>query len=160
MRSITVTAMLTLAAAAASASGTVNVTFVEPEKYYDAGNSKREEPANLKILEQHLQQLGQRYLADGQVLKVSVLDVDLAGYMKPTRRGEMLRIARGGADWPRITVRYELVANGQTLKKGDEAIADLNYARHGQSYANRDPLRHEKQMLEGWFRMHFTSDYQ
>ena len=160
MRSITVTAMLTLAATAASAAGTVNVTFVEPEKYYDAGNSKREEPANLKILEQHLQQLGQRYLADGQVLNVSVLDVDLAGYMKPTRRGEMLRIARGGADWPRITVRYELVANGQTLKKGDEAIADLNYARHGQSYANRDPLRHEKQMLEGWFRMHFTSDYQ
>jgi hypothetical protein len=160
MRSITVTALLTLAAAAASAAGTVNVTFVEPEKYYDAGNSKHEEPENLKILEQFLQQLGTRYLADGQVLTISVLDVDLAGYMKPTRRGEMIRIARGGADWPRITVRYELVANGQTLKKGDEAIADLNYARHGQSYANRDPLRHEKQMLEGWFRMQFTSDYQ
>jgi hypothetical protein len=161
MRSITVAAVLTLAAAAASAAGTVNVTFVEPEKYYDAGNSKREEPENLKILEQFLQQLGQRYLPDGQVLNISVLDVDLAGYLKPSRRtGDMIRIARGGADWPRITVRYELVGNGQTLKKGDEAIADLNYARHGQSYANRDPLRHEKQMLEGWFRMHFTGDYQ
>jgi hypothetical protein len=159
MRSIATAALLSLAAAAASAAGTVNVTFVEPEKFYDAGNSKHEEPANLKVLERHLQQLGQRYLPDGHVLTISVLDVDLAGYLKPTRRGD-IRLARGAADWPRITLRYELVANGQTLKKGEEAVADLNYGRHGANYSNIDPLRYEKQMLEGWFRSRFTSDYQ
>jgi len=161
MRSITTAALLSLAAAAASAAGTVNVNFVDSDKFYDAGNSKREIPANLKVLEQHLQQLGQRYLPDGQVLNITVLDIDLAGYMKPLRNGEEVRIARGKADWPVITMRYSLEANGQPIKSGEERVADMNYGRHGQAYAysTRDPLHHEKLMLEGWLRSRFTSDY-
>jgi len=44
-----------------------------------------------------------------------------------------------------------------TLKTGEETVADMNYGRHGQSYlyTNRDPLRYEKQMLDGWLRSHF-----
>jgi Protein of unknown function (DUF3016) len=160
MRSITIAALLTVAAAAASAAGTVNVTFVDPDNFYDAGNSKHDVPDNLKVLEQHLQQLGQRYLPDGQVLDISVLDVDLAGYMKPlARSAREVRVARGAADWPSFKLRYTLQANGQPIKNGDEVVADMNYGRHGQSYSSRDPLRYEKQMLEGWFRSRFTTDY-
>jgi Protein of unknown function (DUF3016) len=161
MRSIATAALLSLGAAAASA-GTVNVTFVDPDKFYDAGNSEREVPENLKIIEQHLKDLGQRYLPDGQVLSISVLDVDLAGYVKPVAgQARYLRVTRGGADWPRFTLRYTLEADGQPVKTGEEVVADMNYGRHGQTYVytNRDPLRYEKRMLEGWLRSRFTADY-
>jgi hypothetical protein len=159
MRSIATAALLSLAAAAAAAAGTVNVNFVDPDKFFDAGNSKHDVPANLKELENHMKQLG-RYLPDGQVLNINVLDVDLAGYMKPTRSGQEVRIAKS-ADWPRITLRYTLEANGAPIKSGEEVLADLNFGRHGQTYAysTRDPLHHEKVMLESWLRARFSADY-
>lgn len=157
MRILASTAALALlaAAAAAQAGGTVNVSFVEPEKFYDAANSAFDRPANLKTIEQFLQALGKRHLPDGQVLNIEVLNVDLAGYVRPTRQGD-LRIVRGGADWPSFQLRYTLSANGQPLKRGEERVADLNYTGHIASYGARDPLRYEKQMLDGWFRERFT----
>jgi Protein of unknown function (DUF3016) len=160
MRSITTAALLSLVAAAAGAAGTVNVTFVDPEKFTDAGNSKRDEPANLKVIEQHLKELGERHLRDGQMLNISVLDVDLAGYMKPLAgQAREVRVTQN-ADWPRIKVRYSLEADGATVKSAEETLADLNYGRHGQTYlyTNRDPLRHEKQMLDSWFQARFKPE--
>jgi hypothetical protein len=153
---LTVALALLAAAAAAQAGGTVNVSFVEPDKFYDAGNNQFDRPTNLKTIESFLQDLGKRYLADGQVLDVEVLNVDLAGYSRPTRNGD-LRIVRGGADWPSFQVRYKLAGAGQALKQGEERIADLNYTGHIASYGNRDPLRYEKQMLDGWFRARFSA---
>ncbi|HEY6510805.1 MAG TPA: DUF3016 domain-containing protein [Burkholderiaceae bacterium] len=158
MHSIATAALLSLAVVAASAAGTVNVTFVEPDKFYDAGNSKHDEPANLKTIEQHFKELGERYLADGQVLNISVLDIDLAGYMKPLAgQAREVRLTKGAADWPRIKVRYSLEANGAPVKSAEETLADLNYGRHGQTYVytNRDPLRFEKQMIDSWFQARF-----
>ncbi len=49
----------------------------------------------------------------GQVLKIDVLDLDLAGTVRPARRGAGdIRIVRGGADAPHIRVRYALTAGG------------------------------------------------
>src|SRR4029077_5974700 len=122
MRSIATAALLSFIATAASAAGTVNVTFVDPDSFYDAGNSKRDVPGNLNELELHLQQLGQKYLPDGQVLSISVLDVDLAGYMNPlsSRAGREVRIARREANWPRFKIRYTLEAPGQPVKNVEE----------------------------------------
>jgi len=154
MRSIAIAALLSVAAVAASAAGTVNVTFNEPDKFSDAANRTPEIAANLKVIERHLQQLGQRYLPDGQTLSITVVDVDLAGYVRPSRHGD-IRLLKGAADWPRITLRYDLQANGQSVKKADETVADLSYGMQVQTYGTSDPLRHEKQMLEGWFRARF-----
>jgi hypothetical protein len=163
MHSIVIAALLSLATAAASAAGVVNVTFVDPDKYFDAGKDQHNEPNNLAVIEQYLKDLGQRYLPDGQVLNISVLGVDMAGYTRPppARRGGSyeVRIARGAADWPRITLRYSLESNGQPIKNGDEVVADVFYGRHGPDYGILDPLKFEKRMLEKWFRMRFTSDY-
>jgi hypothetical protein len=150
-----------LAAAAASAAGTVNVTFVDSDKFFDAGNTKWDVPDNLKSLERHLQTLGERYLADGQVLDISVLDVDLAGWMLPDRRNapELRRVAKGTADWPTIKLRYTLQAGGTPLKSGDEAVTDLDYIRNVVKYSTREPLYREKQMLDNWFRARFTSEH-
>jgi len=117
MRSIVPFALLSLAAAAANAAGVVNVTFVDPDKFYDAGTTKHEVPGNLKELENFLKELGQRFLPDGQVVNISVLDVDLAGYVKPLAgQAREVRVARGGSDWPKFKLRYTLEANGDLRK--------------------------------------------
>ena len=65
-----------------------------------------------------------------------------------------MRILRNGADWPRITVRYTLQRHGQTLRQGEETIADMDYLHRGVLQPN-EPLVHEKRMLEAWFRLRF-----
>jgi hypothetical protein len=152
---LTVAFSLWAAAAAAHAGGVVNVTFVEPDKYYDSGNNQFDKPTNLKTIEAFLQDLGKRYLADGQVLDIEVLNVDLAGYSRPTRKGD-LRIVRGGADWPSFQLRYKLSAGGQAVKQAEERVAEMNYTGKTATYAARDPLKYEKQMLDGWFRERFA----
>jgi hypothetical protein len=121
MHSIAIAALLSFAAATASAAGVVNVTFVDPDKYFDAGKDQHNEPNDLAVIEQYLKDLGQRYLPDGQVLNISVLGVDMAGYTRPppARRGGSyeIRIARFAADWPRITLRYSLESNGQPISQ-------------------------------------------
>jgi hypothetical protein len=156
VRALCVAFLLLAAAAAAQAGGVVNVTFVEPDKFYDSGNSQFDKPTTLKTIETFLQELGKRHLTDGQVLDIEVLNVDLAGYSRPTRHGD-LRVVRGGADWPSFQLRYKLSVGGQELKRGDERIADMNYTGHIATYGNRDPLRYEKQMLDSWFRARFTA---
>jgi hypothetical protein len=162
MRSILSFTLLGLATATASAAGTVNVTFVDPDHFYDAGTTKHDVPANLKEIEAFLKDLGQRFLPDGQVVNISVLDIDLAGYVKPLAgQAREVRIARGASDWPKFKLRYTLEENGAQVKSAEESVEDMNYGRHGQTYVytTRDPLRFEKQMLEGWFRSRFTADY-
>ena len=158
MRILAPAIALTLLAAAslAQAGGVVNVSFIEPDKFYDSGNGQFDKPTNLKTIETFLQELGKRYLPDGQVLDIEVLNVDLAGYSKPTRNGD-LRIVRGRADWPSFQLRYKLASGGQEIKQGEERLADLNYTGHIPSYGTRDPLRYEKQMLDGWFRARFSA---
>lgn len=154
--SLAALALGSVGAVGAQAAGTVQVSFVEPDKFADAGRSF-DRPANLKTIETHLQDLGQRYLADGQTLSIEVLDVDLAGELRPSRRsGTDVRVVRGGADWPRMALRYVLEGGGLPSQRGEDRIADLSYALRGSSYANRDPLRYEKRMLDDWFKSRFA----
>lgn len=155
---LTVAFSLCAATFAAQAGGTVNVSFVEPDKFYDSGNNQFDKPTNLKTLEAFLQDLGKRYLSDGQVLDIEVLNIDLAGYSRPTRNGD-LRIVRGRADWPSFQLRYKLAGGGQALKQGEERIADMNYTGKIASYSAREPLKYEKQMLDSWFRERFMTQH-
>ena len=157
MRPIVIAALL-FATMAAQAAGTVKVAFVEAERFTDAGRSQSDRAANLRVLEQHLGALGQRLLADGQSLTLEITDVDLAGSLKPWRHSaEEIRVVRGMADWPRITLRYSLESPGQTVRRGEAQIADMNYTGHIATYGSGDPLRYEKQMLDAWFRSTFAA---
>lgn len=157
MRSIVFPALL-LAATATCAAGTVKVAFVESSQFTDLGRNASDRAANLKVLEQHLQRLGQRHLADGQSLTLEITDVDLAGSLKPFKRSaDEVRVVKGTADWPRITLRYTLVAPGQAVKHGEAQVADLNYTSHIGTYSSGDPLRYEKQMLDVWFKATFAA---
>ena len=145
-----------LVSASAASAGTVNVSFIEPTRFTDAGDSQWDERANVEALGKYIQGLGQ-LLPPDQVLKVEVLDVDLAGTMTTSRRdGAPLRVVRGRADIPRMHLRYTLEAPGQAARNGDEWITDLNYSRGIARYRASRPLFYETQLLQTWFKQRFV----
>ena len=148
--------VLALAAMAPAFAGSVDVSFTDAAHYLDAGNTPVQQQAYLDTMSGHLQSLGRRYLPPGQALKIEVLDVDLAGYSRPTPRGQDLRILRNGADWPRIVVRYSLQDHGQVLRQGEESITDMDYMHHLADRRSGESLAHEKRMLDEWFRARFA----
>lgn len=140
-----------------AAAGTVEVNWLHPDQYSDAGRSFADRERTMKSLTDYFTQLGRR-LPDGQTLKLEVLDVDLAGGVEPWGWDE-LRVLRGRADWPRMTLRFSLQAGGQTLKAGEERLSDMNYmfARPGLDMQGGD-LVYEKRMLSEWFVRTFAAD--
>ena len=157
-KSLAATCLLAALAAlpAARAAGTVDVSFVNAGQFSDAGRGLVDRERTLKSLADHLRSLGPR-LADGQTLRVEVLDVDLAGEIEPVRTDE-LRILRGRADWPRINLRFRLSAGEQSLKSGEQRIADMNYLSVLRGHDLRQiDLAYEKRMLTKWFDESFVT---
>lgn len=132
------------------AAGLVEVRFVQPERFSDAGRNPIERDRALASLSAHLRELG-RQLPDGQQLKVDVLDVDLAGE-EVVRNGRDLRILRGGADVPSLAVRWTLEQGGRTVRSGDDRLTDLGYlSGRMPSNASLSDLPYEKALLTRWF---------
>jgi len=141
--------LLLLASAAASADVTVN--FVKPEDFPDMPFSPVDRDAVLKDISDYFVKLGKN-LPAGTDLHIDVLDLDLAGRLEPSRRGARdLRILRGGADWPRMTLRYKVEAGGKVVDSGDATLQDMNYQSNGRRTSDSDPLRYEKHMIDEWF---------
>jgi hypothetical protein len=149
-------AMLSLAGAA-QAAGVAEVKWIEPEKFHDIGLGSFDRERNQQALEDIFRQLA-RQLPEGQTLKIEVLQVDLAGEMRPGSVRDF-RIVRGGVDWPRLSVRYSLQAGAQTVKAGQAQIADMNYLFGTRPVqASEGPLPYEKRMLTRWFEETFGND--
>src|SRR5687767_14299106 len=85
----------------AHAAGQVEVSYVKPEEFRDAGRGAIDRERTMATLTQYLQQLSKR-LPDGQTLRLEVTDIDLAGEIHPSLRLNDLRVLRGGADWPHL----------------------------------------------------------
>lgn len=141
----------------AMAAGTVDVRFVGQDGYTDAGVNPTEKADNLGQLDRHLQQLGTRYLRNGETLTIDVLDVDLAGNTRLwARNGNEVRIVRGRADWPRLELRYTLQRDGQAVRSGTERLADMDYTHTPLRVREPTPLQYEKTMLDEWFKRNFA----
>ena len=81
----------------AYAAGPVDVSFLPDwRQYTDPGRDPADAVRNEETLARHLQSLGTRWLAEGQQLKIDVLDVDLSGSLRPARRAAIdeVRISR------------------------------------------------------------------
>jgi hypothetical protein len=152
----TLVASLLVCAAGAASAGTVDVQLINPARFSDAGNAVWEEQDNAQALARHLQALGQKWLPADHQLKVELLDVDLAGTVRHGGR-EPVRVARGGADFPRLHLRYTLQAPGQPTVSGEEHLADLDYTRRPGQRGASEVLFYEKRMLEAWFRQRFAA---
>jgi len=147
---------MTLAAVAAQAAGTVQVSFVQPEQFADVRDANQRSDDNLRELKGFLEARAARHLGDGQALSIEILDVNLAGEIRYSRRlGRDVRVLRSGADWPRITLRYKLESPGQAPRSGEETVADMSYLSHLPRYADGDALRYEKHMLDDWLDAQF-----
>jgi hypothetical protein len=143
--------LLLAASFGAASAGTVNVTSTASPEYTPLGSRTWDE--SLGVLSTHLQKLGKRMLPPDQVLNIQVLQLDLAG----TVRGSQVRVLSGGADWPRMVVRYTLQVPGRPDVVAEERVADMNYLRSGMTaYGDSEPLFYEKRMLTRWFRERFA----
>jgi hypothetical protein len=147
---------LLAAASAAALAGQVEVAFTQPEHFFDAGVTPVDRERNLSELSAFLKGLGQRFLASDETLKVEFTQVDLAGEPKPVHNGRELRIARGGADFPSLTLRYTLQRGSQVLAQGEETLKDMDYTNHLRDGFSDQPLGYEKRMLDLWFHRHFA----
>jgi hypothetical protein len=160
--------LLSLVAAAAAwspaAGAGVQVSFVQPERFYDAtlysayGAAAREPAMN--GIRDYLEHLGRTHLRANETLEIAVLDIDLAGRFEWWRPfAYNTRIVRD-ITWPRIKVRYALRQDDRVLTSGEESITDLNYLMHATAPNYSDPLRYEKAMLDDWFRARFVTGRQ
>ncbi|MRX10957.1 DUF3016 domain-containing protein [Pseudoduganella sp. FT25W] len=152
MRLMTRTVLAAVLALLASraALAEVTVTYTKPEDYTDVPRGGYDRERTLKDFSAYFATLDKK-LPPGQTLKIEVLDIDLAGRLYPRRGGEDIRIMTGGADWPRMHLRYTLEENGQVLRSGDDNLSNMNYQQSRTTYFDSDPMRYEKQMLDDWF---------
>jgi hypothetical protein len=146
----TVLAAVVALLASSAALAEVTVTYTKPDDYTDLARGEYDRERVLKQFTDYFATL-EKKLPPGENLKIDVLDIDLAGRMYPRRNGEEIRVMNGGADWPRMHLRYTLEKDGQVLRSGDDNIANMNYQQSRSSYFDSDPLRYEKQMLDDWF---------
>lgn len=150
------TGLIGAAAMVTAQAGTVEVSYDPSAAWSDVGETPHDREANLAALAATLRALGPELPGADALLQVRLTDVDLAGTVLPARRGgQPIRVVRGSADWPRIHLQYTLLQGGQTVRSGDEALADLNYTGHDGSRTS-DPLVHEKRLLTDWFRNRFA----
>lgn len=141
----------TLVAPGAVHAGTVDVSFVEPDKFVDAGRGSFDIGQTTQVLGDHLKTFANQ-LPQSQTLKIEVTDVDLAGELRPTRMASEVRVLRGRADWPRISLRYTLSENGRVLRNGESQINDMAYMTQPLRSHVNDALAYERRMLDQWFR--------
>lgn len=138
--------------------GTSEVTWSNPEKYrdIDPGDSHREKFKRQVFanFEKHFNKLAQK-LPEGQVLKIKVTDVDLAG--DTNFNMERIRIVKD-IYFPRIEFAYQVIdANGNIVLSGEENLKDMSFMMRGGIKYNNDMLSYEKRMLDDWFRDTFKS---
>jgi hypothetical protein len=148
-RTVLAAAVALLATSAAWAE--VSVTYVKPDDYTDVPRNAIDRERVLKDFSAYFATLDKK-LPAGQSLKIEVLDIDLAGRLYPRHMGDEIRVMNGGADWPRMQLRYTLTQDGQTLRSGEEQLSNMNYQMSLSRYSDSEPLRYEKQMLDDWFK--------
>jgi hypothetical protein len=140
-----------IALAAGSAGAAVTVTYVAPEKYADVPRDTGARENMMNDLTDHFTWLGTA-LPPGQDLRIEVLDIDLAGREEPSARAvQDVRVMRGGADWPRMRLRYSVEQNGQVIKSGEAQLSDMDYMAKVSRYGEEEPQRYEKAMIDRWF---------
>ena len=137
--------------AAFPASAAVTVSFPSPT-YADIGPPGFESDRVKNELAAYIQELGSKYLAPNEDLWIDVLEVDLAG--ERTHGRYDIRVTRGNADFPRMTLRYKL--SGPRTASGQDDIGDSSYLWFPSRARQPERLEFEKKMLDEWFKQRFA----
>lgn len=145
--------------------GEASVRWSEPENYTDVEAveqpQKKYQQRIFKKLDKHLNKLSKR-LPQGQKLKLTVTDLDLAGKVLPGYAHGIdsprdIRTIKG-VYYPKIEFSYQLLdTTGAVLASGNEEIKDLAFQDRIQTRRMaRDSLAYEKRMLTNWFNETFA----
>lgn len=138
---------------------TVQVEWQDPDSYRDVraqmGSNQSFRENVFKQLEKHLHKVTKK-LPEGQVLHLTVTDVDLAGQVWPgsfygLNSANDVRIVKA-VDFPRIRFNYQLKEHDVVVKEGEENIKDMSFQQRSNRLFKSDPLRYEKALLERWIR--------
>jgi Protein of unknown function (DUF3016) len=137
------------------AAGTVEVRYIEPQKFTDVGFGTVDRERTLSDMTAVLQAFAAK-LPDGQTLTFEVTDINLAGEWRP-HRGNYVRVLSGTTDWPEIKLRYTLQAGGTTLKSGEARVYDIAYQLNS-NFVDKvgTNLPYERHMLRKWFNETFA----
>lgn len=156
----TAAALLALGALTpAQAAGSIEVKWVEPDKFTDAGRSSYDREHAMKSIGDYIRSLATS-LPEGQTLRLEVLDLDLAGEVRPFHGLGMqeVRVLRGRADWPHMKIRYTLSGAAGSVKSGEADLADMAYLQNPPSSDLRyGDLGYEKRMVQQWFKQTFVA---
>jgi len=149
----TIVSMQSVAYAATS-----EVTWTDYEKYRDIkpgnGSRKHFRERTFKNFEKHFTKLAES-LPEGQVLKIEVTDVDLAG---DTLIGgiDRIRVIKE-LYFPRMNFSYQLVnVDGSEAVSGEVELKDMKFMTTSRLRYRNDSLGYEKRMLDDWFSKTFT----
>ena len=140
-----------LALAAGSAGAEVVVNYVQPEQFSDLPSLPKDRQQALNELTRHFAKLAAQ-LPEGQILRVDVADVDMAGREIPGTIVLNRRTYSSSVDWPRIRLQYEVENQGQIVRSGEVDLRDMAFSYRAKRYYDGDLLRFEKQMLDDWFK--------
>lgn len=138
---------------------TSEITWTDYKTYRDiqSGDESRKHfrERTFKNFEKHFTKLAEK-LPEGQVLKIDVTDVDLAG---DTHAGGInrLRIVKE-IYFPRMNFSYQLVdADGRIIQSAEVELKDMNFMRTANLRYRKESLGYEKKMLDDWFNKGFKS---
>ncbi|ATC63912.1 hypothetical protein CMV30_08085 [Nibricoccus aquaticus] len=148
-------------AVSAEAGARVEVTFVNPEKFTDVKDSdfgtERQRDDILALLKEFLVERAPKLLPEGQVLSVTITDIDMAGDFEPWR-GPKFNDVRIVKDLypPRIDLTFKVTdASGAVVKEGTQKLRDMSFQMSASPAFSSDSLRYEKALLDGWLRSEF-----
>ena len=138
---------------------TAEVTWTDYEKYRDikpsGENRKYFRERVFKKFEKHFTKLAEM-LPEGQVLKLDITDVDLAG---DTHSGgiNQIRIIKD-IFFPKLNFSYTLHdANGSVIISDNVELKDMTFMMTNTLKYKNKSLGYEKKMLDEWFTGTFKS---
>jgi hypothetical protein len=134
------------------------VTWTDYKSYrdIDPGNEGRKSfrERTFKDLEKHFAKLAET-LPEGQVLKIDVTDVDLAGdtHAAGINRTRVVKQIYS----PRMNFSYELLdADGKVIQSDEVVVKDMNFMSGSNLKYRSKSLGYEKKMLDDWFKDAFA----
>lgn len=128
----------------------VSVEFVEPDRYTDAGDHRRDHERNLARIEEFLVSHVGNCLSESQRVAIRVLDVDLAGRYEWWHRPEGMRIMRN-VDFPRMNVEFEFYGDdGELIDQRSEWVTSMDYLDRASRLPTQRSLGHEQRMIRHW----------
>lgn len=136
--------------------GQAEIEWIKPEKFTDI-RPANESRSNLhkrifKELEQHFSQLAEK-LPEGQMLKVSVTNLDLAGdvrYMVGPNNAT-IRVVED-LYFPKMKFDYQLIASDKSvISTAKVDIKDMSFNTGVRSSLSSKAFHYEKSMIDDWF---------